>query len=94
MLTCVAASQCVSVHLSLQDFDRGSLYGLEKFWAFHHYSGLPKDSNVEISSKLQHLLQNDYKTLDCFKRENAKRQAEKNNKAGASAPAPVPIKSS
>jgi hypothetical protein len=23
--------------LHFQDFDRGSLYGLEKFWAFHHY---------------------------------------------------------
>ena len=35
-----------------QDYDRGSLYGLEKFWAFHHYGGLPKDSGVEINPKV------------------------------------------
>jgi hypothetical protein len=23
-----------------------SLYGLEKFWAFHHYGGVPVDANV------------------------------------------------
>ena len=26
-----------------QDFEGGSLYGLEKLWAFHHYTGFPKD---------------------------------------------------
>lgn len=36
-----------------QDYDRGSLYGLEKFWAFHHYSGLPKDSGFEINPKVR-----------------------------------------
>uniref|UniRef100_A0A7S0RZZ7 HTH La-type RNA-binding domain-containing protein n=1 Tax=Chlamydomonas leiostraca TaxID=1034604 RepID=A0A7S0RZZ7_9CHLO len=58
-----------------RDFDRGSLYGLEKFWAFHHYSGLPKDQEIEINPKLKKLLEEDYRTLDCFKRENAKRAA-------------------
>jgi hypothetical protein len=32
----------------VQDYERGSLYGLEKFWAYHHYSGLPKDQDIEI----------------------------------------------
>ena len=27
----------------LQDFEGGSLYGLEKLWAFHHYTGFPRD---------------------------------------------------
>lgn len=58
-----------------QDFDRGSLYGLEKFWAFHHYSGLPKDQEIEINPKLKKLLEEDYRNLECFKRENAKRAA-------------------
>ena len=38
---------------SRQDYERGSLYGLEKFWAFHHYGGLPKDAGVEINAKVR-----------------------------------------
>jgi hypothetical protein len=30
-----------------------SLYGLEKFWAFHHYAGVPQDAAV--STPLAHL---------------------------------------
>ncbi len=29
-----------------------SLYGLEKFWAFHFYAGFPKDSDLEIHPKV------------------------------------------
>jgi len=58
---------------TIRDFERGSLYGLEKFWAFHHYSGLPKDSDIEIHPRLKALLQNEYKDLDCFRRENQRR---------------------
>lgn len=36
-----------------QDYERGSLYGLEKFWAFHHYAGLPKDQAIEIQPKVR-----------------------------------------
>jgi len=36
----------------LQDYENGSLYGMEKFWAFHHYHGLPKSSGLEINSKV------------------------------------------
>ncbi len=36
----------------VQDYDMGSLYGLEKFWAYHHYGGIPKDEDVEIDAKV------------------------------------------
>ena len=36
----------------LQDYKEGHLYALEKFWAFHQYSGLPKDSNLAINPKV------------------------------------------
>lgn len=29
------------------------MYGLEKFWAFHHYAGLPKDQAIEIQPKVR-----------------------------------------
>lgn len=36
-----------------QDFEHGSLYGLEKFWAFHHYTGFPKDQpQLEMHAKV------------------------------------------
>lgn len=35
-------------------------------------SGLPKDQTIEINPRLKALLENDFRTLDCFKRENAK----------------------
>ena len=30
-----------------------SLYGLEKFWAFHHYAGVPQDAVVSMPQKTQ-----------------------------------------
>lgn len=45
------------VLLLLQDFEQlvlkdyqvyNSLYGLEKFWAFHHYAGVPQDAVVSV----------------------------------------------
>lgn len=62
--------------LTVMDYDLGSLYGLEKFWAFHHYGGIPKEYDVEINPKLKHLLETDYRTLECFRREQARRQKE------------------
>jgi hypothetical protein len=39
--------------LTLRDFEHGSLYGLEKFWAFHHYTGFPKDQpQLEMHAKV------------------------------------------
>ena len=38
----------------LQDyFDGDSLYGLEKFWAFHHYTGFPKGSGLEMEPRVR-----------------------------------------
>ena len=28
------------------------MYGLEKFWAFHHYTGLPEGSGLDINPKV------------------------------------------
>lgn len=37
-----------------QDFEGGSLYGLEKFWAFHHYTGFPRDQpELEMLPKVR-----------------------------------------
>ncbi|GAX78278.1 hypothetical protein CEUSTIGMA_g5720.t1 [Chlamydomonas eustigma] len=71
--------------MTLKDFERGSLYGLEKFWAFHHYAGLPKDGNLEINPKLKALLEGEYKTLDAFKKEKARRLSEGEKKKAAAA---------
>ncbi len=51
----------------LKDHKAGHLYGLEKFWAYHHYHGLPKDSNVEMNPELKALLETDFKSIDDFK---------------------------
>ncbi|KXZ47077.1 hypothetical protein GPECTOR_38g314 [Gonium pectorale] len=68
--------------MTVKDFDTyDSLYGLEKLWAFHYYAGFPKDSNLEIHPKLKALLETEYKSSEDFRRENARRQAEKQAKA-------------
>lgn len=37
--------------LSLRDYETmGKTYGLEKFWAFHHYHGFPADCKLEMNS--------------------------------------------
>ncbi len=35
--------------MTLRDYERGSLYGIEKFWAFHHYGGIPKGVEQAIN---------------------------------------------
>ncbi|GIL45714.1 hypothetical protein Vafri_2882 [Volvox africanus] len=67
--------------MTIKDFNvYDSLYGLEKFWAFHYYAGVPEDSNLEIHPRLKTLLETEYKSSEDFKRENARRQAEKAEK--------------
>jgi len=71
----------------LKDYEMfNSLYGLEKFWAFHHYSGIPADASIEIHPKLKTLLEGPFKTLECFKREQAKREAEAKRTGGKQPP--------
>lgn len=54
--------------LTLKDFEGGSLYGLEKLWAFHHYTGFPRDQpSLEMHPQLKKLLEQDFRTLDDFK---------------------------
>lgn len=37
----------------LQDLEAGSIYGLEKLWAFFHYgSVIPQDSAVKLNPKV------------------------------------------
>jgi len=43
------------------------LYGLEKFWAFHHYTGFPKDCNLTMDAQLREVLDTKFRTLDDFK---------------------------
>ncbi|GIL71970.1 hypothetical protein Vretifemale_2399, partial [Volvox reticuliferus] len=70
--------------MTIKDFDvYDSLYGLEKFWAFHYYAGVPDDSNLEIHPRLKTLLETEYKSSEDFKRENARRQTEKAEKKAA-----------
>lgn len=65
-----------------------SLYGLEKFWAFHHYSGLPKEGKVELDPQLKALLEGPFKDLGCFRAEQRRRQeAREAEKAAARAAA-------
>jgi hypothetical protein len=61
--------------MTLREFQRyNGLYGLEKFWAFHHYSGLPADCTLEVHPELKALLEGPYKTLDCFREEQRRRE--------------------
>lgn len=39
--------------ITLLDYHRGSLYGLEKFWAFHHFKGLPKEANIDVNTEVR-----------------------------------------
>lgn len=56
-ITCPSWSSRLQMHAHAcpvpQDYENGQLYGLEKFWAFHHYHGLPEDSGVEIDPKVR-----------------------------------------
>eukprot|EP00210_Caulerpa_lentillifera_P004580 g4370.t1 len=56
--------------LVLKDYhEEGSLYGLEKFWAFHHYGGIPEESDVSVDPILKKLIDDHYSTLDDFRRD-------------------------
>lgn len=68
--------------LTYKDYESGSLYALEKFWAFHHYGGIPEEYTVEIHDKLRDLLQNEFKDLECFRRESQRRAQDKKSGEG------------
>jgi la-related protein 1 len=58
--------------LVLEDYKAGHLYGLEKFWAYHFYHGLPKESDVSMHSELKRLLDEEFKTLEDFRAKASK----------------------
>lgn len=58
--------------LTLADHERGSLYGLEKFWAYLHYS--KARPAPPIRPELQALLAK-FSTLEDFEREREARKA-------------------
>jgi hypothetical protein len=40
--------------LSLRDYKSlGKTYGLEKFWAFHHYHGFPKNCDLKMNPEVR-----------------------------------------
>lgn len=52
------------------------LYGLEKFWAYHHYHGLPADCGVERDQELERMLAKDFTSLKDFKAARKRLEAE------------------
>jgi len=37
----------------VQDYRNfNNLYGLEKFWAYHHYGGVPKDQDIQLNEEV------------------------------------------
>jgi la-related protein 1 len=90
LLLLLRGAPCVCSHTGpnypcrLQDFELAvlkdyeaynSLYGLEKFWAFHHYCGLPPSAGVDIHPRLKALLEGPFRNLDCFREEQSRRRA-------------------
>ena len=64
------------------------LYGLEKFWAFHHYGKSAKEMEargVAVLPELKRLLEGEFRTLEAFTR--AKEEAALRARAAAQQPA-------
>lgn len=38
---------------ALAEYSKGQLYGLEKFWAFHHYHGLPAGCSLGVNPEVR-----------------------------------------
>ena len=60
---------------TLRDYESGSLYGLEKFWAFHYYHKGGVDGKPKIRDEIKTLLETKFQTLECFHREHERRAA-------------------
>ncbi|KAF8724156.1 hypothetical protein HU200_021172 [Digitaria exilis] len=52
--------------LTLEFYHNGDLYGLEKYWAFHHYRN-PDSGPIDKLPELERLLREEFRTLDDFK---------------------------
>lgn len=54
--------------LTLDFYHKGNLYGLEKYWAFHHYRGLRDQKNpLKKHPELERLLREEYRSIDDFR---------------------------
>ena len=60
----------------MRDYESGSLYGLEKFWAFHYYhKGGGAEGKPKIREEIQVLLDKKFRTLEDFQKEQRLREA-------------------
>jgi la-related protein 1 len=68
---------------TLRDYESGSLYGLEKFWAFHYYhKGGGPEGKPKIREEIQVLLDKKFRTLEDFQKEQRVRDAAAAKAAG------------
>ncbi|KAG2333579.1 hypothetical protein Bca52824_004759 [Brassica carinata] len=51
--------------LTLDFYHKGKLYGLEKYWAFHHYRG--QKEPIEKRPELEKLLKEEYRSIADFR---------------------------
>ncbi|KAL0460897.1 UNVERIFIED_CONTAM: La-related protein 1A, partial [Sesamum latifolium] len=59
--------------LTLDFYKKGNLYGLEKYWAFHHYrEARDHKEPLKKHPELDKLLREEYRSLDDFNRAKAK----------------------
>lgn len=56
--------------LTLADYERGHLYGLEKFWAYTYYRKDKKKRELKINDQLTQLLAK-YKSVEDFRKAEA-----------------------
>jgi la-related protein 1 len=56
--------------LTLADYERGHLYGLEKFWAYTYYRKDKEKRKININEQLTKLLEK-YKSVDDFRHAKA-----------------------
>jgi la-related protein 1 len=64
--------------LTLDFFQKGNLYGLEKYWAFHHYRKMRNQKEpLQKHPELERLLNEEYRSLEDFraKEKNAAKAA-------------------
>jgi len=69
--------------LMLEFYHNGDFYGLEKYWAFHHYWN-PDTGPVDKHPELERLLREEFWTLDDFKAKEKTHEAAEKQTGGSS----------
>lgn len=54
--------------LTLDTYKKGNLYGLEKYWAFHHYRKDKSKKEVPKHPELERLLSEEFSTMADFRK--------------------------